>query len=89
MPEILQCSDRPALQAIFLNNNCFEHILRLIQNSKVSPLPPIFLSFGPFVMSVRRALCLCTSFPFLSVCHGLQYCVCVCLCVYTLIRFST
>uniref|UniRef100_A0A671M6C0 Neurobeachin-like protein 2 n=1 Tax=Sinocyclocheilus anshuiensis TaxID=1608454 RepID=A0A671M6C0_9TELE len=27
-------SDRPVLQAIFLNNNCFEHILRLIQNSK-------------------------------------------------------
>ncbi|XP_030605793.1 neurobeachin-like protein 2 isoform X4 [Archocentrus centrarchus] len=35
VPEILQCSDRPVLQAIFLNNNCFEHILRLIQNSKV------------------------------------------------------
>uniref|UniRef100_A0A669D9I1 Neurobeachin-like protein 2 n=1 Tax=Oreochromis niloticus TaxID=8128 RepID=A0A669D9I1_ORENI len=31
----LGCSDRPVLQAIFLNNNCFEHILRLIQNSKV------------------------------------------------------
>ncbi|XP_004541490.1 neurobeachin-like protein 2 isoform X1 [Maylandia zebra] len=35
IPEILQCSDRPVLQAIFLNNNCFEHILRLIQNSKL------------------------------------------------------
>ncbi|KAK0134569.1 Neurobeachin-like protein 2 [Merluccius polli] len=35
VPEILQCSDRPALQAVFLNNNCFEHILRLVQNSKV------------------------------------------------------
>ncbi|XP_062847864.1 neurobeachin-like protein 2 [Trichomycterus rosablanca] len=35
IPEILQCPDRPVLQAIFLNNNCFEHILRLIQNSKV------------------------------------------------------
>ncbi|KAJ0000349.1 hypothetical protein NQD34_012191 [Periophthalmus magnuspinnatus] len=34
IPEILQCSDRPVLQAVFLNNNCFEHILRLIQNSK-------------------------------------------------------
>uniref|UniRef100_A0A671PMP1 Neurobeachin-like protein 2 n=1 Tax=Sinocyclocheilus anshuiensis TaxID=1608454 RepID=A0A671PMP1_9TELE len=34
MLKILQCSDRPVLQAIFLNNNCFEHILRLIQNSK-------------------------------------------------------
>uniref|UniRef100_A0AAR2L756 Neurobeachin-like protein 2 n=1 Tax=Pygocentrus nattereri TaxID=42514 RepID=A0AAR2L756_PYGNA len=36
IPDILQCSDRPVLQAIFLNNNCFEHILRLIQNSKSS-----------------------------------------------------
>uniref|UniRef100_A0A8C1KHC7 Neurobeachin-like protein 2 n=1 Tax=Cyprinus carpio TaxID=7962 RepID=A0A8C1KHC7_CYPCA len=27
IPEILQCSDRPVLQAIFLNNNCFEHII--------------------------------------------------------------
>ncbi|XP_076009798.1 neurobeachin-like protein 2 isoform X2 [Genypterus blacodes] len=35
VPEILHCSDRPVLQAIFLNNNCFEHILRLIQNSKL------------------------------------------------------
>ncbi|XP_074539600.1 neurobeachin-like protein 2 isoform X1 [Halichoeres trimaculatus] len=35
VPEILQCSDRPVLQAIFLNNNCFEHILRLVQNSKL------------------------------------------------------
>ncbi|XP_060726425.1 neurobeachin-like protein 2 isoform X5 [Tachysurus vachellii] len=35
IPEILQCPDRPVLQAIFLNNNCFEHILRLIQNSKL------------------------------------------------------
>uniref|UniRef100_A0A8C1VMY5 Neurobeachin-like protein 2 n=1 Tax=Cyprinus carpio TaxID=7962 RepID=A0A8C1VMY5_CYPCA len=38
IPEILQCSDRPVLQAIFLNNNCFEHILRLIQNSKACHL---------------------------------------------------
>ncbi|XP_034144562.1 neurobeachin-like protein 2 isoform X2 [Esox lucius] len=35
VPEILRCSDRPVLQAVFLNNNCFEHILRLIQNSKL------------------------------------------------------
>uniref|UniRef100_A0A672J8G5 Neurobeachin-like protein 2 n=1 Tax=Salarias fasciatus TaxID=181472 RepID=A0A672J8G5_SALFA len=35
VPEILQCPDRPVLQAVFLNNNCFEHIIRLIQNSKV------------------------------------------------------
>uniref|UniRef100_A0A4W6DRB4 Neurobeachin-like protein 2 n=1 Tax=Lates calcarifer TaxID=8187 RepID=A0A4W6DRB4_LATCA len=43
VPEILQCSDRPVLQAVFLNNNCFEHILRLIQNSKVRPLIPVHL----------------------------------------------
>ncbi|XP_056141784.1 neurobeachin-like protein 2 isoform X4 [Lampris incognitus] len=35
VPEILQCADRPVLQAVFLNNNCYEHILRLIQNSKL------------------------------------------------------
>nr|XP_020468355.1 neurobeachin-like protein 2 [Monopterus albus] len=35
VPEILQCPDRPVLQAVFLNSNCFEHILRLIQNSKL------------------------------------------------------
>uniref|UniRef100_A0A8C7KG92 Neurobeachin-like protein 2 n=1 Tax=Oncorhynchus kisutch TaxID=8019 RepID=A0A8C7KG92_ONCKI len=29
------CSDRPVLQAIFLNSNCFEHLTRLLQNSKV------------------------------------------------------
>ncbi|XP_072905355.1 neurobeachin-like protein 2 isoform X3 [Hemitrygon akajei] len=33
--EMLNCKDRPVLQAMFLNNNCFEHIIRLIQNSKV------------------------------------------------------
>uniref|UniRef100_A0A8C8SSA1 Neurobeachin-like protein 2 n=1 Tax=Pelusios castaneus TaxID=367368 RepID=A0A8C8SSA1_9SAUR len=35
IPEMLNCGDRPVLQAIFLSNNCFEHIIRLIQNSKV------------------------------------------------------
>ncbi|XP_042328517.1 neurobeachin-like protein 2 isoform X2 [Sceloporus undulatus] len=35
IPEMLNCDDRPVLQAIFLSNNCFEHIIRLIQNSKV------------------------------------------------------
>ncbi|KAJ7322077.1 hypothetical protein JRQ81_018364, partial [Phrynocephalus forsythii] len=35
IPEMLNCEDRPVLQAIFLSNNCFEHIIRLIQNSKV------------------------------------------------------
>ncbi|XP_069790231.1 neurobeachin-like protein 1 isoform X3 [Narcine bancroftii] len=35
IPEMLNCSDRPVLQAIFLNSNCFEHLTRLLQNSKV------------------------------------------------------
>ncbi|XP_060638681.2 neurobeachin-like protein 2 [Anolis sagrei] len=35
IPEMLNCDDRPVLQAIFLSNNCFEHIIRLIQNSKL------------------------------------------------------
>uniref|UniRef100_A0A8C2YYB5 Neurobeachin like 1 n=1 Tax=Cyclopterus lumpus TaxID=8103 RepID=A0A8C2YYB5_CYCLU len=30
-----QAKDRPVLQAIFLNSNCFEHLTRLLQNSKV------------------------------------------------------
>ncbi|KAM6452892.1 neurobeachin-like protein 2 isoform 3-T3 [Liasis olivaceus] len=35
IPEMLNYDDRPVLQAIFLSNNCFEHIIRLIQNSKL------------------------------------------------------
>ncbi|KAM4026728.1 neurobeachin-like protein 2 isoform 3-T3 [Anomaloglossus baeobatrachus] len=35
IPQMLDCSDRPVLQAVFLSNNCFEHIIRLIQNSKL------------------------------------------------------
>uniref|UniRef100_A0A7M4E3Q1 Neurobeachin-like protein 2 n=1 Tax=Crocodylus porosus TaxID=8502 RepID=A0A7M4E3Q1_CROPO len=42
IPEMLNCGDRPVLQAIFLSNNCFEHIIRLIQNSKVSHHPPVW-----------------------------------------------
>uniref|UniRef100_A0AAR2JTD0 Neurobeachin-like protein 2 n=1 Tax=Pygocentrus nattereri TaxID=42514 RepID=A0AAR2JTD0_PYGNA len=34
--DMFECSDRPVLQAIFLNSNCFEHLTRLLQNSKVS-----------------------------------------------------
>ncbi|TRY98711.1 hypothetical protein DNTS_010265 [Danionella cerebrum] len=33
--DMFECSDRPVLQAIFLNSNCFEHLIRLLQNSKV------------------------------------------------------
>uniref|UniRef100_A0A8C2U2G2 Neurobeachin like 1 n=1 Tax=Coturnix japonica TaxID=93934 RepID=A0A8C2U2G2_COTJA len=29
---MLDCTDRPVLQAIFLNSNCFEHLIRLLQN---------------------------------------------------------
>uniref|UniRef100_A0A8C0KM69 Neurobeachin-like protein 2 n=1 Tax=Canis lupus dingo TaxID=286419 RepID=A0A8C0KM69_CANLU len=35
IPRMLVCEDRPVLQATFLSNNCFEHLTRLIQNSKV------------------------------------------------------
>ncbi|XP_032314525.1 neurobeachin-like protein 2 isoform X3 [Camelus ferus] len=35
IPTMLTCEDRPVLQATFLSNNCFEHLIRLIQNSKV------------------------------------------------------
>nr|XP_033801863.1 neurobeachin-like protein 1 isoform X2 [Geotrypetes seraphini] len=31
---MLDCPDRPVLQAIFLNSNCFEHLIRLLQNCK-------------------------------------------------------
>uniref|UniRef100_A0A8C7YWS5 Neurobeachin-like 1 n=1 Tax=Oryzias sinensis TaxID=183150 RepID=A0A8C7YWS5_9TELE len=34
--DMFLCSDRPVLQAIFLNSNCFEHLTRLLQNSKVN-----------------------------------------------------
>ncbi|NWJ10578.1 NBEL2 protein, partial [Crypturellus undulatus] len=40
IPAMLRCDDRPVLQAVFLSNNCFEHIIRLIQNSKVPLLVP-------------------------------------------------
>ncbi|TKC49688.1 hypothetical protein EI555_016858 [Monodon monoceros] len=32
---MLDCRDRPVLQAIFLNSNCFEHLIRLLQNCKL------------------------------------------------------
>ncbi|KAM6945740.1 LOW QUALITY PROTEIN: neurobeachin-like protein 1 [Aplochiton taeniatus] len=33
--DMFHCSDRPVLQAIFLSSNCFEHLTRLLQNSKL------------------------------------------------------
>ncbi|XP_071415968.1 neurobeachin-like protein 2 isoform X2 [Pithys albifrons albifrons] len=33
IPAMLHCEDQPVLQALFLSNNCFEHIIRLLQNS--------------------------------------------------------
>uniref|UniRef100_A0A8D2QND8 Neurobeachin like 1 n=1 Tax=Zosterops lateralis melanops TaxID=1220523 RepID=A0A8D2QND8_ZOSLA len=35
---MLDCTDRPVLQAIFLNSNCFEHLIRLLQNCKLNCL---------------------------------------------------
>ncbi|OCT63836.1 neurobeachin-like protein 1 isoform X1 [Xenopus laevis] len=35
MTEMLNCKDRPVLQAIFLNSNCFEHLIRLLQNCRL------------------------------------------------------
>ncbi|XP_045053926.2 neurobeachin-like protein 1 isoform X4 [Desmodus rotundus] len=32
---MFDCTDRPVLQAIFLNSNCFEHLIRLLQNCKL------------------------------------------------------
>uniref|UniRef100_A0A8D2Q530 Neurobeachin-like protein 2 n=1 Tax=Varanus komodoensis TaxID=61221 RepID=A0A8D2Q530_VARKO len=32
---MLDHTDRPVLQAIFLNSNCFEHLIRLLQNCKL------------------------------------------------------
>ncbi|XP_053514799.1 neurobeachin-like protein 1 isoform X2 [Artibeus jamaicensis] len=32
---MFNCTDRPVLQAIFLNSNCFEHLIRLLQNCKL------------------------------------------------------
>ncbi|MGH0127040.1 UNVERIFIED_CONTAM: hypothetical protein FKN15_030427 [Acipenser sinensis] len=46
--EMFHCSDRPVLQAIFLNSNCFEHLVRLLQNSKA-----IFLNSNCFEHLVR------------------------------------
>ncbi|NXX85868.1 NBEL2 protein, partial [Urocolius indicus] len=40
IPAMLSCEDRPVLQAVFLSNNCFEHIIRLLQNSKVPACCP-------------------------------------------------
>ncbi|NXA09748.1 NBEL2 protein, partial [Sapayoa aenigma] len=39
IPAMLSCEDRPVLQAAFLSNNCFEHIIRLLQNSTVRDGP--------------------------------------------------
>ncbi|XP_028661999.2 neurobeachin-like protein 1 isoform X1 [Erpetoichthys calabaricus] len=33
--DMFNCSDRPVLQAVYLNSNCFEHLIRLLQNSKL------------------------------------------------------
>ncbi|XP_040213180.1 neurobeachin-like protein 1 isoform X2 [Rana temporaria] len=35
MTDMLNCTDRPVLQTIFLNSNCFEHLIRLLQNCRL------------------------------------------------------
>ncbi|KAM4626241.1 neurobeachin-like protein 1 [Discoglossus pictus] len=35
MKSMLNCTDRPVLQAIFLHSNCFEHLIRLLQNFRL------------------------------------------------------
>lgn len=51
--DMFLCSDRPVLQAIFLNSNCFEHLTRLLQNSKVTQWSFIFSRNQPCVHFVR------------------------------------
>uniref|UniRef100_A0A8C8T1Z4 Neurobeachin like 1 n=1 Tax=Pelusios castaneus TaxID=367368 RepID=A0A8C8T1Z4_9SAUR len=45
---MLDCTDRPVLQAIFLNSNCFEHLIRLLQNCKVN-----FSIINLFLISIK------------------------------------
>ena len=47
IPMMLACEDRPVLQATFLSNNCFEHLIRLIQNSKVGRAQARVRGLGP------------------------------------------
>ncbi|KAM9305247.1 neurobeachin-like protein 1 [Gastrophryne carolinensis] len=35
MNDMLNCTDRPVLQAIFFKSNCFEHLIRLLQNCRL------------------------------------------------------
>uniref|UniRef100_A0A5F8HIN1 Neurobeachin-like protein 2 n=1 Tax=Monodelphis domestica TaxID=13616 RepID=A0A5F8HIN1_MONDO len=54
IPKMLDCADRPVLQAVFLSNNCFEHITRLIQNSKVGLFFFIMLLYKLFLQEVFK-----------------------------------
>uniref|UniRef100_A0A671YZN8 Neurobeachin-like protein 2 n=1 Tax=Sparus aurata TaxID=8175 RepID=A0A671YZN8_SPAAU len=61
--DMFLCSDRPVLQAIFLNSNCFEHLTRLLQNSKVTEQPkPRVILLGTEMMIQKKkliAFCIC------------------------------
>uniref|UniRef100_A0A8D2QKS5 Neurobeachin-like protein 2 n=1 Tax=Zonotrichia albicollis TaxID=44394 RepID=A0A8D2QKS5_ZONAL len=66
---MLDCTDRPVLQAIFLNSNCFEHLIRLLQNCKVMA-DKIFVHFTCYrnLSSFNRTsgpvlLCSMSEFP--------------------------
>uniref|UniRef100_A0A674HGY2 Neurobeachin-like protein 2 n=1 Tax=Taeniopygia guttata TaxID=59729 RepID=A0A674HGY2_TAEGU len=60
---MLDCTDRPVLQAIFLNSNCFEHLIRLLQNCKV-----IFVHFTSVLALKQKCLHLSTVLLALSSC---------------------
>uniref|UniRef100_A0A8C0F6Z1 Neurobeachin-like protein 2 n=1 Tax=Bubo bubo TaxID=30461 RepID=A0A8C0F6Z1_BUBBB len=55
---MLDCTDRPVLQAIFLNSNCFEHLIRLLQNCKVN-----------FPLSISELNCLCVFVCNFCICY--------------------
>lgn len=58
---MLDCTDRPVLQAIFLNSNCFEHLIRLLQNCKVNfPLSAYFEQNLPcIIINKVEVSCVC------------------------------
>uniref|UniRef100_H0ZHC0 Neurobeachin like 1 n=1 Tax=Taeniopygia guttata TaxID=59729 RepID=H0ZHC0_TAEGU len=64
---MLDCTDRPVLQAIFLNSNCFEHLIRLLQNCKVMA-DKIFVHFTSVLALKQKCLHLSTVLLALSSC---------------------
>uniref|UniRef100_A0A8C2NAX6 Neurobeachin like 1 n=1 Tax=Capra hircus TaxID=9925 RepID=A0A8C2NAX6_CAPHI len=50
---MLDCTDRPVLQAIFLNSNCFEHLIRLLQNCKVFFSLSALINVQPLLLLIQ------------------------------------